>query len=81
MSKYLDLVAQKAATIKDGGPSWAAINPEYAARMELQNRFKTGLMWPAIRLTLCAKTWPIMTPTAANTPSLWVAGTVSPRNK
>ena len=43
MSKYLDLVAQKAATIKDGGASWAAINPEYAARMELQNRFKTGL--------------------------------------
>jgi isocitrate lyase len=43
MSKYLDLVAQKAATIKDGGSSWAAINPEYAARMELQNRFKTGL--------------------------------------
>ena len=43
MSKYLDLVAQKAETIKVGGSAWTAINPEYAARMELQNRFKTGL--------------------------------------
>ena len=43
MSKYTDLVAEKAATIKQGGAPWAAINPEYAARMELQNRFKTGL--------------------------------------
>ncbi len=43
MSKYLDLVAQKAETIKSGGSSWTAINAEYAARMELQNRFKTGI--------------------------------------
>ena len=43
MSKYLDLVAQKAETIKNGGSGWTAINPEYAARMELQNRFKTGI--------------------------------------
>ena len=43
MSNYLDLVAQKANTIKAGGASWSAINAEYAARMELQNRFKTGL--------------------------------------
>ena len=33
MSKYLDLVAQKAETIKNGGSGWTAINPEYAARM------------------------------------------------
>ena len=25
------------------GATWDAINPEYAARMRLQNRFKTGL--------------------------------------
>ena len=43
MSKYLDLVARKAETIKNGGASWSAINAEYAARMELQNRFRTGL--------------------------------------
>ena len=43
MSTYLQLVAQKAETIKAGGNGWAAINAEYAARMELQNRFKTGL--------------------------------------
>jgi isocitrate lyase len=43
MTKYTDLVAQKAEQIKAAGSAWAAINPEYAARMELQNRFKTGL--------------------------------------
>ena len=43
MTKYTDLVAQKADQIKAAGSAWAAINPEYAARMELQNRFKTGL--------------------------------------
>ena len=43
MTKYSELVAQKAATIKTGGSAWTAINPEYAARMEVQNRFKTGL--------------------------------------
>jgi isocitrate lyase len=25
------------------GSSWDAINPEYAARMKAQNRFKTGI--------------------------------------
>lgn len=29
--------------IKEKQPTWAAINPEYVARMKLQNRFKTGL--------------------------------------
>lgn len=43
MTKYTELVAQKAEQIKTAGSAWAAINPEYAARMELQNRFKTGL--------------------------------------
>ena len=43
MSRYLELVAEKAKTIKSAGSAWNAINPEYAARMELQNRFKTGL--------------------------------------
>jgi isocitrate lyase len=31
-----DIIAAK-------GPSWAAIDPEYAARMAIQNRFRTGL--------------------------------------
>ena len=43
MSRYLELVAQKQATINKAGSAWTAINGEYAARMELQNRFKTGL--------------------------------------
>ena len=42
-SGYLDLVAEKEAIIRAGGKSWGAISAEYAARMELQNRFKTGL--------------------------------------
>ncbi|MAO96097.1 MAG: isocitrate lyase, partial [Citromicrobium sp.] len=30
-------------TIADGGPAWAAIDSTSAARMRLQNRFRTGL--------------------------------------
>ena len=26
-----------------GGPNWRAIKPEYAARMRLQNQFKSGI--------------------------------------
>ena len=29
--------------INQQGSTWNAINPEYIARMRLQNRFKTGL--------------------------------------
>ena len=77
MSKYTDLVAEKAATIKQGGAPWAAINPEYAARMELQNRFKTGLDIARYTAGIMRKDMA----TAANTPNHWGAGTVSPRNK
>jgi isocitrate lyase len=43
MSDYLTLV-DKFTKLRDSqGNAWSAINPEYAARMELQNRFKTGL--------------------------------------
>ncbi|MHC5112557.1 MAG: isocitrate lyase, partial [Planctomycetota bacterium] len=31
------------ATLREQHPSWGAINPEYAVRMRLQNRFRTGL--------------------------------------
>ena len=43
MTKYTDLVAQNAKTLKENGSAWAALNPEYVTRMQLQNRFKTGL--------------------------------------
>ncbi len=43
MTKYTDLVAQNAKTLKANGSAWAALNPEYVTRMQLQNRFKTGL--------------------------------------
>ncbi|MGB1142011.1 MAG: isocitrate lyase, partial [Halioglobus sp.] len=40
IQKDIDAVAQLCA---QHGSSWDAINPEYAARMKAQNRFKTGL--------------------------------------
>lgn len=43
MSTYASTADQAAAVIAKNGPSWNAINPEYVARMRLQNRFKTGL--------------------------------------
>ena len=43
MSAYLDEV-KAAATVRDKHTeTWKGINPEYIARMRLQNRFKTGL--------------------------------------
>lgn len=43
MSNYQQTVQSAAALTDAQGASWAAINPEYVARMRLQNRFKTGL--------------------------------------
>ncbi len=43
MSNYKQEVSQAAATIQGQGPTWESINPEYVARMRLQNRFQTGL--------------------------------------
>ena len=42
MSAYLDDIEKMRGTIQ-GKEEWAAINPEYAVRMKLQNRFATGL--------------------------------------
>ena len=42
MSSYLDLIEQTRQTIGEK-QEWSAINAEYAVRMQLQNRFKTGL--------------------------------------
>ena len=43
MSNYYDDVASLEGVCKAAGSSWDAINPESAARMRAQNRFKTGL--------------------------------------
>ncbi|WP_191602477.1 isocitrate lyase [Marinomonas algicola] len=43
MTTYQNEIQQADATLNQKGPSWGAINPEYVARMALQNRFKTGL--------------------------------------
>ncbi|MBT8115448.1 MAG: isocitrate lyase [Arenicella sp.] len=43
MSSYQQTIDDAAALIGDNGSAWNSINPEYAARMKLQNRFLTGL--------------------------------------
>ncbi|ANU06649.1 isocitrate lyase [Paraurantiacibacter namhicola] len=40
---YSQILAAKRDLIADEGPRWTGIDPEAAARMELQNRFRTGL--------------------------------------
>ena len=42
MSAYLDAIEEMRAKIQDK-EEWHAINPEYAVRMQLQNRFRSGL--------------------------------------
>ncbi len=43
MSTFQDELADLARLREENGSSWKQINPESAARMRLQNRFKTGL--------------------------------------
>ncbi len=43
MSSYRQTIDTLSSVTQANQPNWKAINPEYAARMRLQNRFKTGL--------------------------------------
>ena len=43
MSTYQDAINNADNLISENGTAFAGINPEYAARMKLQNRFQTGL--------------------------------------
>jgi isocitrate lyase len=43
MNKYSTLISENADTIAKYGTHWSAIDPENVARMQLQNRFQTGL--------------------------------------
>ncbi|WP_417347350.1 isocitrate lyase [Ferrimonas sp.] len=43
MSTYKSDIDNAATLIGSQGSAWNAINPEYAARMKAQNKFKTGL--------------------------------------
>ncbi|MGB1239196.1 MAG: isocitrate lyase [Pseudomonadales bacterium] len=43
MSQYMNDIDAVASLKASNGNNWAAINPESAARMRIQNRFKTGL--------------------------------------
>lgn len=42
-SSYKSKLSQAQGTIQKEGKTWSAISPEYVARMQLQNRFRTGL--------------------------------------
>ena len=43
MKKYSDLINEIKNSEKFKNSSWESINPEYVARMQLQNRFKSGI--------------------------------------
>ncbi|WJG08450.1 isocitrate lyase [Aliiglaciecola sp. LCG003] len=43
MSQYQNDLNAVSQLCQQNGSGWSAINPEYAARMKAQNRFKTGL--------------------------------------
>ena len=43
MTQYQDDIKAVAGLKENHGSAWNAINPEYAARMRAQNKFKTGL--------------------------------------
>ncbi len=43
MSQYLNEIKALTETTQKAGQTWHAINPEYAARMRIQNRFQHGL--------------------------------------
>ena len=43
MATYQETTAEFARLCEQRGTTWSTINPEYAARMRLQNRFRTGL--------------------------------------
>ncbi len=43
MSSYSDKIQSAAGVIDKNGNAWREINAEYAVRMDIQNRFKTGL--------------------------------------
>ena len=43
MKKYNDLIKEIKSSENFKNSSWESINPEYVARMQLQNRFKSGI--------------------------------------
>ena len=43
MKKYSDLIKEIKNSDNFKNSSWESINPEYVARMQLQNRFKSGI--------------------------------------
>ena len=58
MSNYQDEIKAASKLIANNGTAFEGINPEYAARMRVQNRFQTGIEIARYTpLASCAKTW------------------------
>ena len=73
MSTYLDLIEENAQSLALSKRS--AINAEYAVRMDLQNRFKTGLEIAQYTADIMRRDMAAYDADLVNTPSPWVAGT------
>ena len=43
MKKYSEEISALTSVVQSAGSDWNSISPESAARMRLQNRFRTGL--------------------------------------
>ena len=67
---YKNQIAETSKLIAAQNGTWDSISPESVARMQLQNRFQTGL-------DIARYTADIMRQDMANTPSRSAAGTVS----
>lgn len=70
MTTYQGETDTLATLCQSQGSAWKTINPEYATRMRLQNRFRSGVDIAQLLLTLCVKTWLHTTKTQASTHSL-----------
>ena len=59
MSAYQNEIKAVAALKEKNSSSWSAINPEYAARMRIQNAAsRPAWISPSTPRPSCARTWP-----------------------
>ena len=54
---YSDDIQQITALRQQADGRWNAINPEYAARMRVQNQFQNGLEIASTSWRSCVKIW------------------------
>ena len=75
MSTFQDEIAELAQLRDSNGSAWDHIDPESAARMRLQNRFRTGLDIARYTASIMRKDMQSTMRIAASTPSRWAVGT------